>query len=166
VARLEADGGTLDQILHSPDRLTVSVLWRAPVGTLECSFPYGGVGRFRAETTIDGHAVEYVFFQSEGVEVTAQVPAGCPMQPSLSLHIQLAPARVPADLRMPDGRTIVLEGEETVCRLDLARDSAGVLAGADVELVLRAADGDRQSFLVGVDPDGTPSAVSGFVRNW
>ena len=166
VARLDADGGVLDQVLHSPDRRTVSVLWRAPVGALQCSFPYGGVGRFRAGTYVDSHAVEYVFFQGEGVEVTAQVPAGCPMQPFLSLHMRLAPDRVPGSLRMPGGRTVVLEREETDCQLALPRDRDGVLAGGDLELSLQTADGDRHRFLVGIDPDGTPSAVSGFVRNW
>jgi len=165
-ARLEADGGSLEQILHSPDRLTVSVLWRAPVGALQCSFPYGGVGRFRAGTNVETRAVEYVFYSGEGVEVTAQVPAGCMMQPLLCLHIQLAPDRVPGSLRMPGGRTIVLEREETDCRLALPRDGDGVLTGGDVEFVLNTATEDGHRFLIGIDPDGTPSAVSGFVRNW
>ena len=165
-ARLDAEGGSLEQIVHSPDRLTVSVLWRAPAGALRCSFPYGGVGRFRAETPVASRAVDYVFFQGEGVEVTAQVPAGCLMQPFLTLHVRLAPARVPGSLRMPGGRTLALEREETDCRLALPRDRDGVLAGGDLEVLLHTADGDRHRFLVGIDPDGTPSAVSGFVRNW
>lgn len=166
VARLVAEGGSVEQILHSPDRLTVSVLWRAPAGTLTCSFPYGGVGRFRADTDIDSRTVEYVFLLAEGVEVSARVPAGCTMQPFLALHIQLAPDRVPGSLRMPDGRTLPLERGETDCRLDLPRDGNGALAGGDVELVLNTAAEDGQRFLIGVDPDGTPSAISGFVRNW
>jgi hypothetical protein len=165
-ARLVAEGGSLEQILHSPDRLTASVLWRAPAGTLQCSFPYGGVGRFRAGTSLDGRMVEYVFLSAEGVEVTAQLPAGCTMQPFLSLHIQLSPDRVPGSLRMPDGRDLTLEHEGTDCRLALPRDGDGVLAGGDLELVLRTAAGDGHRFLVGVDPDGTPSAITGFVRNW
>ncbi|MHC4133852.1 MAG: hypothetical protein ACYTDU_02510 [Planctomycetota bacterium] len=166
VARLDADGGQLDQVLHSPDRLTVSVLWREPAGTLRCAFPYGGVGRFRAGTHVDGRAVEYVFLKSEGIEVTAQVPAGCLVQPFLPLHARLAPDHLPGSMHLPGGRTVVLEREETSCRLALPRDRDGVLAGGDLELVLRTANGDQHLFLVGVDPDGTPSAVTGFVRNW
>jgi hypothetical protein len=165
-ARLDADGGRIDEVVHSPDRLTVSVLWRAPVGTLQCSFPYGGVGRFRAETSVDSRAVEYVFLSAEGVEVVSQVPAGCTMQPFLLLHIQVAPDHLPGSLHVPGGPTVALEREETSFRLALPRDGTGGLVEGDLELVLRTANGDQRLFLVGIDADGTPSAITGFVRNW
>ncbi len=165
-ARLDADGGRLDQIRHSPDRLTVSVLWREPAGTLECAFPYGGVGRFRADTSIDDRAIEYVFLEGDGVAVTAQVPAGCPMQPFLPLDIRLAPEHLPGRLQMPGGRTVALEGEKTSCRAALPHDDDGGLRGDDLEFVLHTAAGTPHRFLVGIDPDGTPSAITGFVRNW
>lgn len=165
-ARLDADGGSLGQVLHSPDRRTVSVLWLAPAGTLTCSFPYGGVGRFRAGTPVDGRSVEYVLYAADGVEVTAQVPAACPMQPSLCLHIQLSPDRVPGELVTPNGRHHALAGEWTDRWFALPRDGEGVLAAGDLEFVLNTATEDGHRFLIGVDPDGTPSAVSGFVRNW
>ena len=166
VAQLEADGGQLDQVLHSPDRLTVSVRWRKPTGTLRCAFPYGGRGRFRAGTHVDTRVVEYVFLKREGIEVTAHVPAACLVQPFLPLHARLASDHLPGSMRLPDGRTVALEHEETSCRLVLPRDDDGVLAAGDLELVLRAANGDQHRFLVTIDPDGTPSAVTGFVRNW
>jgi hypothetical protein len=163
--RLTCDAGFLEQIVHSPDRLTLSVLWREPAGTLRCAFPYGGVGRFSVGAPMEEGVVEYVFLAREGIEVTAQVPAGCLMQPSLPLHIQLTPDHLPASLSMPGGRSMALEREETDCRLALPLDD-GALVDGDVELVVQTADGERHAFLVGVDPDGTPSAVTGFVRNW
>jgi hypothetical protein len=165
-AHLAAEGGSLSQVLHSPDRRTVSVFWQAPAGTLTCAFPYGGVGRFRAGTPVEGRTVEYVFYAAEGIEVTARVPAGCPMQPSICLHIQLSPDRVPGALVTPDGRHYALAGGRTDRWFALPRDSEGVLAAGDLEFVLNTATDDGHRFIIAIDPDGTPSAVSGFVRNW
>lgn len=165
-ARLDADGGRLEEILHSPDRLTVSVLWREPAGTLRCAFPYGGIGRFRADTPIEVRAVEYVFCESDGIAVTAQLPAGCLMQSSLPLDVKLAPGHLPGRLHLPGGRTVALEHEETSCRAPLPCDTDGGLEGGDLEFVLHTAAGTPHRFLVGIDPDGTPSAITGFVRNW
>lgn len=149
---LRADGGTLDEVVFSPDLKAVSALWRAPRGKLTCRFPYAGVSVFEAGGAVDPATVEYVFAEAEGVRVTASLPRGCLLLPALPLRVD-----PPAPLLLPDGTT--LPG----ATVPLPRDAKGVLRQGDLPLALVTENG-LVAFLVGIDADGTPAAPSGYVE--
>jgi hypothetical protein len=159
LARLEADGGRLEEVVHSPDRLTVSVLWREPQGELRCSFAYGGSASRAAGGEAPDETVEYVFLDAEGATVTARLPLGNPVRPALPLEVTLDPALLPALL----DRTR-LERPRTLVSFPLPVDADGALVRGDSVVVIRTTGGGRREFLVGVDPDGTPTATTGYIR--
>jgi hypothetical protein len=161
----EADGGSITEVVHSPDHLSLSFLWRDRSGEVRCRFPYGGVGRFAAGGDVDPGRIEYVFLEDEGVRVTAEVPRGCPILPFVDLRIHVDPGGLPAGIRFPDGRSEVLHGEDNRVRWRLPATPEGVLAGGDHELVLLAAGRDRL-LLLSIDADGALAAPCGFVQNW
>jgi hypothetical protein len=165
-ARLAADGGRLAEVVHSPDLRTVSVLWHQPRGTLRCSFPYGGVGRFGAGDPTDPGQVDYVFHESAHARVTARVPRGSPMRSRLALDVHVGADLLPARLETPRGGAFEITVGEARVPLELPRDRHGVLESGDHEVFLHTAGGETLSFLVGIDRDGTPAATTGFVRNW
>ncbi|MCI0589907.1 MAG: hypothetical protein L0323_24095 [Planctomycetes bacterium] len=148
---LRADGGVLDEIVFSPDLRAVSALWREPRGKLSCRFPYDGVAVFEAGRPVEPGTVEYVFLESEGVRVTAALPRGCLLLPAL-------PFRLPPATRLllPDGAAL----PDAI--LVLPRDGRGALRQGDLALTLETPNGLFE-FLVGVDADGTPAAISGYV---
>ena len=154
---LHASGGSLEERILSPDGLSVSVFWREPEGELRCAFPHGGFGIFSAGDPVDAREVEYVFLAAKGVRVTAVAPRAALLRPALELRVEIDKAHLPARLE-PPGRD--LEQSVTVHTLVLHRESG------DREFTLRTASGATFIFLVGVDPDGTPTATSGYVRNW
>jgi hypothetical protein len=158
-ARLEADGGRLEEVVHSPDRLTVSTLWREPLGELRCSFAYGGSASHPAGAEAPDETVEYVFLDEEGVQVTARLPLANPVRPVLPLEVTLAPALLPALL----DRTR-LDAPLSRVAFPLPLDPDGALLAGDSVVVIRTAGGGRREFLVGVDPDGTPTATTGYIR--
>jgi hypothetical protein len=138
---LRADGGTLEEVVFSPDLKAVSALWRAPRGRLTCRFPYDGVAAFEAGGPVDPATVEYVLLESGGVRVTASLPRGCLLLPALTLRLD------------PEAREVTLP---------LPRDSPGALRQGDFPVTVETASGPVE-FLVGIDADGTPAAVSGYV---
>ncbi|MFQ5843756.1 MAG: hypothetical protein ACE5JG_02085 [Planctomycetota bacterium] len=166
LAVLEADGGTLSEVVHSPDRLSVSVLWREPEGRLRCTYAYGGVGVQDAGDVSETRIARYVFLDAPGARVTMHLPVRCPMRPALDLRFRLDPSRLPAVLEVPGRAAHVLRRADDRFRLELPRDEAGALQAGDLLLVLRGADGEELSFLVGVDPDGVATAASGYLRRW
>jgi len=148
---LTADGGILDEIVVSPDLKAVSVRWREPRGRLACRFPYDGVSVFEAGGPVDPETVEYVFLEAEGARVTAALPRGCLLLPALPLRLDPA-----ARLLLPDGTA--LPG----ATVPLPRDRRGVLRPGDFPLILETEHG-RFELLIGIDADGTPAAVTGYV---
>lgn len=159
LARLEADGGRLEEVVHSPDRLTVSVLWREAEGALRCSFAYGGEASYPAGGPASDEEVLYVFLDEAGARVTARLPGANPVRPALPLDVQLPPALLPALL---DGRA--LREPRTRVLLPLPVDADGALVEGDSVVVLETAGGGRRELLLGIDPDGTPTATTGYVR--
>jgi len=155
---LRADGGVLDQIVFSPDLRAVSARWREPRGRLSCRFPYDGVAVFEEGGPVDPATVEYVFLEAGGARVTAALPRGCLLLPAVPLR--LPPA---TRLLLPNGIEIPT-GEDGTTMLPLPKDTSGVLRRGDLPLLLETAQGPIE-FLVGVDADGTPAAISGYVRS-
>lgn len=143
---LRAEGGTLDEIVFSPDLRAVSARWREPRGSLECRFPYDGVAVFEAGGPVDPATVEYVLLEAPHVRVTAALPRGCLLLPALPLRVE------PRERLPPDGAATA----------PLPRDRHGVLREGDHPLALETTGG-LVEFVVGIDADGTPAAVSGYV---
>jgi hypothetical protein len=166
LARVEATGGEVAEVLHSPDLLNVAVSWKRPEGELRCAFAYGGEAAFPAGGPRDPGRIEYVFLKCAWAEVTASLPRGCPMTGALPLSVCVEASRLPARLDVAGRPPLPLQSSGAVACIDLPRALAGVLAAGEIELTLRSARGEAASFLVGVDPDGTPVALTGFVRNW
>ena len=158
---IRADGGRLEEIVFSADRLSVSALWREPRGRVAVRFPFGGRGEIRAQGATDPRRIEYVFLEEERIRVTARLAVACPLRPRLVLYVAVDEA---ATLRGPQWSPNTLPPGGGTTSLVLPRDADGVLRAADVELAVELSGGARYSFLVGVDPDGTPSAVTGYVR--
>jgi len=163
LARLSADGGRLTGIVHSPDGTAVSALWIGGAGTVTCRFPGGGAGRFEGDAGPDD-AVEYVFLEERGASVTARLSRNCPLTATLMLTVRLEEALLPATLEMPGGARKIT-GTETRVAFSIPR-IRDRLVGGDHWLRLNAAHGRRFSFAICIDPDGTPAAVHGYVRNW
>lgn len=166
LARVEATGGEVAEVIHSPDLLEVAVLWLRPEGELRCAFAYGGQAAFAADGPRDAGRVEYVFLRCPWAEVTASVPRACPTVGALALAVRVDPSRLPARLDVPGRPPLLLESPDCVARVELPRTAPGVLAAGDLELTLHSSRAEAAAFLVGVDPDGAPVAVTGFVRNW
>lgn len=165
-AELVADAGRLAQVVHSPDRLTVSALWREPRGMLRCTFAYGGEAVFRADDPTSARAVHYVFLDEEGVRITCTVPSGRLPRPSLPLVVDLAEHHIPARLSLA-GRVIgEISGAGESVLLRLPVDEEGALRGGDIECTVTTAGGRGFTFLLAVDSDGIPAAVSGYVSCW
>jgi hypothetical protein len=165
-AQLEADGGRLEQVLHSPDRLTVSVLWREPSGTLRCAFPYGGVGEFHSASPGEPGEVEYVLLEETDALVECRLPRACTMRPVLPLRILLGPSLLPAQLELAGEDRITISERDTSVAWEIPTDPEGTLVGGDHAFRLQTSDGSSWTFLLSVDPDGTPAATTGFIRNW
>ncbi len=163
-AKLSADAGELAEVTHSPDRLSVSVHWKGARGKLRCAFPYGGTGELIAGEETGSTRVEYVFLDEEGIRVRAHLPAACPMRAGIGLDIEVPASRLPATLSVDGVPATVLARPRTPWTLVLAED--GLLSERDLVCTIRCADGSERLFLVGIDADGTPSAVTGTVRNW
>jgi hypothetical protein len=158
---IRVEGGRLDEIVFSADRLTVSALWREPRGRVTVRFPFGGKGEIDARAAVDGRRVEYVFLEDERIRVTARLPVACPVRPRLQIEVAVDEA---VTLQGKDWLPNTLPPGGGTTSLVFPRDARGVLHPVDIELAVKLSSGRRYTFLVGVDPDGTPSAVTGFVR--
>ncbi|MCK6461574.1 MAG: hypothetical protein L6Q95_16960, partial [Planctomycetes bacterium] len=157
---LRAEGGSLRDVVVSPDLRTVSALWQGPEGKLTCRFPYDGVATYEAGGASDPATVAYVFLEAEGVRVTAGLPRGCLLLPALPLRLHVPEELEPARLVLPDGRSLPRDGDEVI--LPLTADERGVLRRGDMAVTVETAKG-RVEFLVGIDADGTPAAIDGYV---
>jgi len=163
-AALAADAGQLTEITHSPDRLSVSVSWKGARGKLRCAFPYGGAAELDAGEARASTEVEYVFLEQEGVRVSALLPSACPMRARIAMTVEVAPALSPASIAVEGMPATRIPGPRAPWMLTLAED--GMLAEGEIRCTILCADGVTRRFLVGIDADGTPSATTGFVRNW
>ncbi|MGQ0612204.1 MAG: hypothetical protein ACT4PV_00425 [Planctomycetaceae bacterium] len=166
LARLEASGGTLEGTLHSADRLTAAVRWRGPKGTLRCAFAYGGVGIWPADAAVDTATLDYVFLECPWARISSKVPRGCAIVAGLDLLLEVDEAQLPARLELPDASTLDVTARPQRLRLELLQSTPGVLAAGEWRLLLRGAGGEEALFVIGVDPDGAPAAVTGYLRNW
>jgi hypothetical protein len=162
LASLTADGGRLEQVVHSPDGLTASALWKDPSGTVSVRFPFGGEARVSADALSESRS-RYIFYEGEGATVSATVPQACPVRPAMDLTIELADETLRAQLVFPDGRSREISKRKMVISFDFPTRKGRLMAG-DLMLELRLFDGNRNRFLVGIDSDGTPAAVSGYVQ--
>lgn len=157
---LRAEGGALAEVVVSPDLRAISALWREPAGTLSCRFPYDGVAARDAGERADPGTVSYVFLDEDGVRVRADLPRGCLLLPALPLRLEVPEKLAPARLVLPDGRPLARDGDAWL--LPLTADERGVLARGDMTITVETANGPIE-FLVGIDDDGTPAALSGYV---
>lgn len=158
---LRADGGTIDEVVVSPDLKAISALWRDPRGNLSCRFPYAGSAVFEAGGTVDPATVAYVFLESQGVRVTAALPRGCLLLPALPLLVEVPEALGPVRLVLPDGRSLP-PGDHGLVLLPLTSDERHVLRRGDLPVAIETAEGPIE-FLIGIDEDGTPAAVTGYL---
>jgi hypothetical protein len=159
---LRAEQGALEQVVVSPDLKAISAVWKSPAGKLSCRFPYDGVAVFEAGGPRDPATVGYVLLDADGVRVTADLPRGCLLLPALPLRLHIPEELEPARLVLPDGRSLPRDGD--VFLLPLTTDERGVLRRGDLPVTVETAKG-RVEFLVGIDDDGTPAAVSGYVAS-
>jgi len=163
LASLSVDAGRLEEIVHSPDGLTASALWKDASGAVRVRFPFGGEAELRAADASDETGSRYVFFEGGGAVVSATVPRACPVRPAIDLIIELADRTPKAQLVFPNGRTQEISERETVISFDFPIQQGRLMAG-DLQLELRLFGANRYRFLVGIDGDGTPVAVSGHVQ--
>jgi hypothetical protein len=159
---LRAEHGALGEVVVSPDLRTISAVWRSPAGALTCRFPYDGIASFDAGATTDPSTVAYVLLDAEDVRVTADLPRGCLLLPALPLRLHAAEALEPARIVHPDGRSLRRDGD--LWHLPLTADERGILRRGDMAVTVETARGPME-FLVGIDDDGTPAAVSGYVAS-
>jgi hypothetical protein len=165
LARLRVTGGALAEVVHSPDRRSVSVLWRDRNGRLECRFAYGGYGEFDAGGVLDQRLVEYVFLEADGCSITAVVPHANPMRAILPLRVRVESSHLPAMLTAPGGISVAIESTEQAVPFALPADAENALIEGDFEVEILTSDGTSFACLIGVDEDGTPVAATGFVRD-
>jgi len=158
--QLSAEGGTIAEVTCSPDLRAISALWLNPQGRLSCRFPYDGVAVFDALAPADPATVEYVFFEDGGIRVTAALPRACLLLPALPLRVDIPGDLEPVRFVLPDGRSLSCDGGEVL--LPLTVDERGVLRRGDLPVTIETAQG-RIEMLVGIDPDGTPAAITGYV---
>jgi len=159
---LRADGGELSEIVVSPDLKAVSAFWKNPAGKLSCRFPYDGAATCDAGAGADAATVAYVFLDAEGVRVTADLPRACLLLPALPLRLHVPEALEPARLVLPDGRFLPRDGDAVL--LPLTTDERGVLHRGDIPVTVETSNGPIE-FLVGIDDDGTPAAISGYLAS-
>jgi hypothetical protein len=164
--RVEATGGSVAEVVISPDRRTVAALWRDPAGVLRCRYPSGAVGQWWAGDRPARGAVDYVFFEDGTVSVTGSLPRGCTMLPAIELRIAIAAPHLPGTVQLPGGVIVPLRRSPAIVRLVLPRTSRGRLEQGDLHVAVETAGGERRDLLVAVDPDGTPAATSGYAANW
>ncbi|HEX5138593.1 MAG TPA: hypothetical protein VFY93_16595 [Planctomycetota bacterium] len=159
---LRADGGDLSEIVVSPDLRAVSAFWKGPAGKLACRFPYDGAAARDASAPADATTVAYVFLDALGVRVTADLPRGCLLLPALPLRLHVPDELEPARLVLADGRALPRDGDAVL--LPLTTDERGILHRGDIPVTVETANGPIE-FLVGIDDDGTPAAISGYVAS-
>jgi hypothetical protein len=158
---LRAEKGALEEVVVSPDLRAISAVWRSPAGKLSCRFPYDGVAVYEAASPSDPATVGYVFLDALGTRVTADLPRGCLLLPALPLRLHIPEELEPARLVLPDGRSLRRDGD--VLLLPLTADERGVLWRGDMPVTVETAKG-KIEFLVGIDDDGTPAAIDGYVE--
>ena len=161
--KFKADAGDLIEITRSQDLRRVSALWRDGDGLLTCTFPYGQVGEFNYTDEVLEHKFLYVFHQGTNAIVTALVPRGSPVRPRLLLTIDVKKDALPATMQWEGREVRDLTRERSLILVELPRSEKGVLKTGDWKVTLKTAK-DKDTFLIGLDPDGTPTASSGFVK--
>ena len=104
-----------------------------------------------------------MYFEGGGAIVSATVPRACPVRPAIDLTIELADETPMAQLVFPNGHAQEISERETVISFDFPSQQGRLMAG-DFQLELQLFKANRYRFLVGIDSDGTPVAVSGHVQ--
>jgi hypothetical protein len=161
--RITVEGGTHRDFVRSPDLKSCSVLWENPNGKLTCRFPYGQSAEFDADGEVLTDRFIYSFLNGPGCTVTTRLGRGAPMVPRLLLNVALEREHLPATLQW-DGRELHnLSKKSSVILVELPRSKKNVLEQGDWNVTLKTKKGSWK-FLIGVDPDGTPAASSGFIR--
>ncbi len=163
LASLSVDAGRLEEIVHSADGLTASALWKDASGAVRVRFPFGGDAELRATDAGKKPWTRYVFYEGGGAVVSAVVPQACPVRPAIDLTIELPDEVRRALLVLPNKNREEILGPRTVISLDFPIRTERLKSG-DLRLELVLFDKKRHRFLIGVDGDGTPVAVSGHVQ--
>lgn len=165
-ATVSCSAGRIDALWHSSDRTVVAVRWIPDGGLLRCTFPDGRHAAWSSGATLQDGWIDYMLYETEDVRVRTRVPRGCPLQPVLRLHVEVAPELLPARVVLPGGRTLALSAPSSTVDLPLPQAAPRRLAAGELSLAIEGASGARRTFLVVIDPDGTPAALSGYVANW
>ena len=162
---LEPDFGELRDFVRSNDLRTCSVLWVNGNGKLTCKFPYGQTGEFILdETEVLQDRFLYTFLVAPGATVTSHIARGAPILPRLLVRVSLDEKNRPATLQWEGRRVQQLTRKNSLLLLELPRNrETNVLETGDWTVTLRTPVKSYE-FLVGIDPDGSPTAVSGTVR--
>ena len=161
--RWNKSAGSLVEITRSPDLRHASVLWSDGHDGLTCTFPRGQKCRFQWDDPVLEDRFLYVFHQGDHAMVTAELPRGCPIRPRLLFTIDLEPGAFPAEFQWSGRAPRKLTRARNLILVELPRGKGNVLKAGEWKVELRTPKGN-ENFLVGVDPDGTPTATSGHVR--
>ncbi len=162
--KLEAEFGDMRDFVRSNDLRTCSVLWMDGGDLLHCTYPYGQQAEFSAEEgeLLKDHFL-YTFLMAQGVSVSSRIARGAPILPRLIIRIELDEKNRPATLQWEGRDARHLTKKISRLALELPRDrKTNVLQTGDWRLTLTTPT-QKLSFLIGVDPDGTPTASSGSI---
>ena len=161
---INVDFGETRDFVRSNDLRTCSVLWTNGEGKLHCKFPNGQTAEYDWE---EGEPLRdqfiYHFLVAEGVSITSRIARGAPILPRLLITVSLDEENLPAKL-VWQGRDRHLTKMSSRLLLELPRDKkTHVLETGDFDVSLTTPT-QSLDFLIGLDPDGSPTAASGTVR--
>jgi len=161
---VSAEHGELRDQIRSSNLRNVSVFWKDGDGLLKCKFPFGQEAEFDwIEGVPLSDVFAYTFFARSDISVTTRIGRGAPMVPRLLVRVTIPQKELPAELQWEGREAHHLVKESSLLLLELPRDEKNVLRTGDWNVALRTKT-VTANFLIGIDPDGTPTASSGFVR--
>ncbi|MEM8886118.1 MAG: hypothetical protein AAGD14_18785, partial [Planctomycetota bacterium] len=161
--KLEPEFGVTRDIVRSPDLRSLSVLWVKGEGLLKATFPYGQEAEFEwdGETLVDSFL--YVLYEEHGVRVTTRVMRGAPMVPRILARVTADEDAMPVTLQWEGRETRTVTRSGSIILFELPGGRQGKLESGDWNVKVSSAKGASR-FSVGVDPDGTLTASTGYVR--
>jgi hypothetical protein len=158
-----ADAGIISDYVQSSDFRHVTVLWADRDRTLRAEFPYGEVGEFTADSEVLDDRFAYVFHQGRYASVTSNLARGAPMLPRLLLTVEVDQKALPAEMQWESRAVRKLTKKRSYIIMEFPADKEGVLEAGDWTVTLTTKFG-KETFRIGLDTDGVPTATSGHVR--